>query len=449
MKKVITYGTYDLFHEGHVKLLERAKKLGDYLIVAVTSDDFDRNRGKINVKQSLLERVQAVKDSGLADLVIVEEYVGQKIDDILKYNVDVFTVGDDWKGKFDYLSNYCEVVYLERTKNVSSSMLRDEQRKIKMGFVGSNNLLKKVITESSLINGTVNVSYYDENNIIDVKGVTKSENYMEFLSNIDAVYISSDPSLHYYYIKEALLNGKHVLCESPIVLNIKEYIELKNLAKKNNLVMMEAIKTAFSTAYNRLILMLKSKYIGEIVSIDATCTSLEELQSNLCSDYTLNSISDWGPTALLPIFQLLGTNYLKKDIISYLDNNNFDLFTRINFLYDNASASVKFGKGVKSEGTLVISGTKGYVYVPAPWWKTDYYEVRYENENDKKRFYYQLDGEGIRMELLSFIKSIFDDEKSRYIDDSVTAGIINIFNDFYNKTDFDEIKVQPSDGGAK
>ena len=111
MRKVITYGTYDLLHRGHVRLLERAKALGDYLIVGVTAEDFDKVRGKINVKQSLMERVEAVKALGIADEVIVEEYEGQKIDDIIRYGVDVFTVGSDWVGYFDYLKEYCEVVY--------------------------------------------------------------------------------------------------------------------------------------------------------------------------------------------------------------------------------------------------------------------------------------------------------------------------------------------------
>ncbi|MBR2371579.1 MAG: adenylyltransferase/cytidyltransferase family protein, partial [Clostridia bacterium] len=93
MKKVITYGTFDLLHFGHVNVLQNAKKLGDYLIVGITSDDFDKRRGKLNVKQSLSERIDAVKKLGIADEIIVEEYEGQKIDDITKYDVDIFTVG--------------------------------------------------------------------------------------------------------------------------------------------------------------------------------------------------------------------------------------------------------------------------------------------------------------------------------------------------------------------
>ena len=118
MIKVITYGTYDLLHHGHIRLLQRAKALGDYLIVGVTSDTFDRERGKINVQQSLMERVEAVKATGIADEIIIEEYEGQKIDDIKRLNVDIFTVGSDWRGKFDYLKAYCRVVYLERTSGV-------------------------------------------------------------------------------------------------------------------------------------------------------------------------------------------------------------------------------------------------------------------------------------------------------------------------------------------
>ena len=120
MNKVITYGTYDVLHQGHVNLLKRAKELGDYLIVGVTSDRFDRERGKLNVKNNVLERVEAVRKTGYADEIIIEDYVGQKIDDIQKYNIDIFTVGSDWVGKFDYLNKFCKVVYLPRTEGVST-----------------------------------------------------------------------------------------------------------------------------------------------------------------------------------------------------------------------------------------------------------------------------------------------------------------------------------------
>lgn len=153
MVKVITYGTYDLLHYGHIKLLERAKALGDYLIVGVTADDFDKTRGKINVQQSLMERIEAVRATGLADKIIVEEYEGQKIDDIRRYDVDIFTVGSDWVGKFDYLNEYCKVVYLERTEGISSTELRSIQHSIRLGLVGSSSFLNKVYSECDYVNG--------------------------------------------------------------------------------------------------------------------------------------------------------------------------------------------------------------------------------------------------------------------------------------------------------
>ena len=144
MKKVITYGTYDLLHYGHIALLKRAKALGDYLIVGVTSDAFDKNRGKLNVQQTVVERIEAVKRTGLADEIIVEEYEGQKISDIKKYKVDIFAIGSDWRGKFDYLNEYCQVIYLKRTEGVSSTELRATKNPlIKIGVVGIGNPTSK------------------------------------------------------------------------------------------------------------------------------------------------------------------------------------------------------------------------------------------------------------------------------------------------------------------
>jgi len=102
MKKVITYGTFDLFHEGHKNLLRCAKELGDYLIVGVTTEQFDIQRGKMNVVDSLMRRIDSVRNSGYADEVIVEEREGQKISDIQKFEVDIFAIGSDWLGRFVY-----------------------------------------------------------------------------------------------------------------------------------------------------------------------------------------------------------------------------------------------------------------------------------------------------------------------------------------------------------
>ena len=135
-KKVITYGSFDLFHEGHYQLLKRAKELGDYLIVGVTTEHYDRLRGKLNLVDSICTRITNVQNTGFADEVIVEDHEGQKIEDIQKYGIDVFTLGSDWVGRFDYLRQYCEVVYLPRTVGISSSDIRNIRQKIvRLGII--------------------------------------------------------------------------------------------------------------------------------------------------------------------------------------------------------------------------------------------------------------------------------------------------------------------------
>jgi len=240
-------------------------------------------------------------------------------------------------------------------------------------------------------------------------------------------------------VKKALELGKHVLCESPIALSKNECKKAYALAKEKKLILMDSQKTAYTTAYTRLLLLLKGGIIGDIVSIDSTCTSLEKMNniSNKDLPNQWNSICAWGPTAMLPIFQLLGTKYTKKSINSlYLNKElKFDAFTKIDFLYKNAVASIKVGKCVKSEGELIVTGTKGYVYVPSPWWKTDYFEIRYENFKENKRYYYQLEGEGYRYELVSFVKAITTNRLSQKITEDVSSEICNVIEHFYKEED--------------
>ena len=431
MVKVITYGSYDLLHYGHIRLLERAKALGDYLIVGVTSDDYDKTRGKINLQQSLMERVEAVRATGLADEIIIEEYEGQKIDDIKKYDVDIFTVGSDWVGYFDYLKEYCEVVYLPRTEGVSSSEIREKKRSIRLGLLGDAKFLNKVWTESKSVNGihiAAVCTKHPEILVTEARDEVGSitEDYDDFLSTIDAVYIRSLPSSHFGHIKRALELGKHVLCESPLTVNEEQGIELIKLADEKSVVLMEAIKTAYATAYSRLLLILKGGKIGDIVSVDATCTSIRDNEEG----EEWNSIHEWGPTALLPVFQILGTEFNKCSMVSRLDEKGRDSFTKIDFVYDHSVSSIKVGDGVKSEGELIVTGTKGYLYVPAPWWKTDYFEVRYEDQSKNKRYFYQLDGEGIRYELVSFARAIERGKLNPEIDREVTLKIAEVMEQF-------------------
>ena len=129
MKRVITYGTFDLLHYGHINLLRRAKALGDYLIVAVSTDEFNWNQKQKKSYFSYEERKAMVEAIRYVDLVIPEENWDQKMTDVEKYQADVFVIGDDWKGKFDFLKEKCEVVYLERTPEISSSQIKSDLHK--------------------------------------------------------------------------------------------------------------------------------------------------------------------------------------------------------------------------------------------------------------------------------------------------------------------------------
>ncbi|MFD0081552.1 glycerol-3-phosphate cytidylyltransferase [Priestia megaterium] len=129
MKKVITYGTFDLLHWGHINLLKRAKEMGDHLTVALSTDEFNQLKNKKSYyhyqhRKTILEAIRYV------DLVVPETHWEQKKQDIEKYDIDIFVMGDDWQGKFDFLSPYCEVIYLHRTKNISTSIIKKDLKKV-------------------------------------------------------------------------------------------------------------------------------------------------------------------------------------------------------------------------------------------------------------------------------------------------------------------------------
>ncbi len=408
MKKVITYGTYDLLHQGHINLLRRAKELGDYLIVGVTSDSFDRGRGKLNVRNNVLERVEAVKATGFADEIIIEDYVGQKIDDIQKYNADIFAIGSDWEGKFDYLNEFCNVIYIPRTQGISSTQLRAETTlDVKLGIIGCGRVANRFPSEASVVSGIEIVAAFDTDFAkaceFSARHNIKSCNrdLIDFYDSIDAVYIASPHLTHYKLIKESLNQGKHVLCETPMVLTEEEAIELFRLAESKGLILMEANKTAHCPAFNHLMVMIKSGVIGDVVDVEASLSKLWDDDMSLRefdASQAGGSMYELGSYPLLPIIKLLGTEYENLNLYSRIQNE-VDMYTKGVFRYPHAVCSFKVGLGVKTEGNLVISGTKGYAYVPSPWWKTDYFEFRYEDQNQNKKFFYQWDGAGLRYEI--------------------------------------------------
>lgn len=414
MKTVITYGTFDLFHEGHYNILKRAKALGDYLIVGVTTEGYDNSRGKLNIVESVMDRIEHVRESGFADKIIIEDHMGQKIEDIQKYHVDTFVIGSDWIGKFDYLKDYCEVVYLERTKGVSSTLKRSEEfQLIRFGIVGSGRIAGRFVKEARYVSG-VHVEGVYNPHIDSAKKFAEEfeldlyeDDYDKLLEKVNAVYIASPHETHYEYAKRALEKGKNVLVEKPMALKKKDAEELFALAKEKKCILMEAIKTAYAPGFIRMIGMAKSGIIGEIRDVEACFTKLtgDNTRELMDTEYG-GSFTELASYTVLPIIKLLGADY--KNIRFKYNNtdNGLDGYTKAYFEYEDAQATSKTGLKVKSEGQLVISGTTGYIKVAAPWWKTSEFEICYEDTSQNEKVFTQFKGDGLRYEISDFVSIV-------------------------------------------
>ncbi len=427
MKKVITYGSFDLFHEGHYKLLQRAKALGDYLIVGVTTEEYDASRGKLNVVDSIMERIEHVKQTGFADEVIIEDHVGQKVEDIQRYHIDVFTVGSDWIGVFDYLKKYCEVVYLERTKGISSTMLRARNYGIiRLGIIGAGRIARRMVPEAKYVSGLNVEGIYHPNREKAQAFAEKFElnhacdDLEAFFESVDAVYIASPHETHADYIEKALERKKHVLCEKPMTLQGAQAKRLFDLAQANRCVLMEGVKTAYCPGFVRLLGIVQSGEIGEVRDVEACFTKLEKPDTRELTDPVYGgSFTELASYPLLAIVKLLGKDPQSVRFETLTDENGIDLYTKAYLRYANSLATVKVGLGVKSEGQLILSGTRGYIVVDAPWWKTKSFEARFEDPAMNEKYFSKFLGDGLRYELSDFVSMIHGFDGRNY---KLTAG---------------------------
>ena len=420
MANVITYGTFDFFHDGHRRILERAKEFcgdGGKLFVGVTSENYDRERGKLNVTQSLMERMDQVRACGLADEIFVEEYEGQKIEDLQRYSIDKFVIGDDWRGKFDYLNEWCEVIYLPRTKGVSSTMIRNDARHmLRGGIVGCGRIANRFLVESRFVSGIVFDSVCNPQRELAeefakrhaMKGVF--DDFDEMLSQVEVVYVATPHPFHAEYVKRAICAKKHVLCEKPIVLSVKEAEELYALADTYGVVLQEALKTAFAPGFKRLINLAKGGVIGKIRQVNATFTKLTPDRSLREYDPTMGggAISELASYVLCPLVKLLGPANPDKMTVHALreEEDKVETFATGMIRYQSATGIFTVGLSAKTEGSLTIAGTTGYIYVPSPWWKTEYFEIRDDMGQTKRRVFCPFEGDGLRYELAAFVNCI-------------------------------------------
>ena len=408
-KRVITYGTYDMLHVGHLNLLKRAKALGDYLIVGVTSEDYDRSRGKLNVSQSTQERIEAIERLDFVDKVILETHKNQKAEDMLKYGVDIFAIGDDWIGAFDYLKEFTHVEYLPRTEGISSTLLREKKFKIiKLGLFGLGRDANRFLKESIFV-PNIEIKSICGDNLAEVESFISStnieygyDNCIEFLdTSIDAVYISTDLKLHSKHIRMALEANKHVLCENPLAIEKGELEELFLLAKKKNKLLLVALKTAFVPAFNQLLKEVELGTLGEIKEVRASFTKLYKEKGYDKSYYKHGATNLLLNYPYLLIQKVLG----KSDTVSFFDQcqDGYDISNRVITTHKNSAIGLAtVGIGMKLEGDAMIAGTKGYLYIPAPWWLTKTFYFRFEDTHKSYTFNYEFEGDGLRYMIAEF-----------------------------------------------
>lgn len=411
MRRVITYGTFDLFHQGHYNILKRAKAEGDYLVVAVTGESYDAERGKLSVQDGLATRIENVRKTGFADLIIVEEYLGQKIQDIIKYDIDVLVVGSDWKGKFDHLRKYCEVKYLERTKNISSTQLREEKlANYKLGIVTDDLYDGEAVIEPKHVSAIHLESVFCQDEAIAKEFCEKYEldfgytDYDAFLKSVDIVYVKTKYALRYEYVKKALLQKKHVICDSPITMEWEKEHELYSLAEEQKIAFYHNLPTLSLQAFGQLVWNARSNLIGDVVSIQCSL-SKEQFDAHKSMDFM-----DLAVFPICVILKILGTEYEK---ISYKLVSSPDgevAYAMLMFMYQNAvaTAELSFNKLVETSGSMQIIGTDGIIIVPNDWWRIGYFKVKRREDPDFKRYCFNFEGNGFRylvQDLLSWIRN--------------------------------------------
>ena len=238
----------------------------------------------------------------------------------------------------------------------------------------------------------------------------------ELCNVVDAVYIATPHQTHYGYIKQMLSAGIHVLCEKPMVLSKTEAEEMYALAKEKRCILMEAIKTAYAPGFLKIIELAKNGKIGKIKDVEACFTRLTPTYCRELADAVYGgSFTELASYPLLPVARLLGTECKEITFHSVRGYSGVDTYTKAFLDFGDAMATVKTGLGVKSEGQLLISGTRGYIIAESPWWLTKQCEVRYEDPNRREKYTFDFSGAGLRYEIQAFVEQIYACRKGEKI----------------------------------
>ena len=298
------------------------------------------------------------------------------------------------------------------------SFLKQGDGCVKIGVIGTGSIATRFAEEIAHVQKTYIYSAYspDEKELeryCDRFGITNDCHSVEdMLEDVDAVYIASPYLTHYEYAKMALQAGRHVLCETPFTQTYKETQELYQLAEKKGLILALALKTAYCPSFIQILENVRQGYIGEVVELTTATTTL--LAQGVSTSFNNERLAENAIYGMLATIKVMGAKYKQATAFTKEDDERI-LYLDLMMEYADAIAHIKAGTGVKSESSMVVSGTKGYIYVPAPWWKPAYFEIRFENQSDNRKLYFPYEESGLRYEIQYFIDRIHLKPTKEYI----------------------------------
>ena len=312
---------------------------------------------------------------------------------------------------------------------------------INIGIIGTGRIAARFLEESSYVSG-INVSaiynphlesvlWFAKNNKIDIDGpMILTDDIEVFFDSVDAVYIATPHETHTEYISTALRREKHVLCEKPIGLNKSDIKGMLAIANDNNLVCMEAIKTAYCAGFQRILDIVKSGTIGKVRDVEAAFSKIGAAAGREMWGASGGSFTELASYCLLPVMKLLGTDV--KDVHTYSVESPLgtDSYTKMMMTYDDGVATIKTGLGVKTEGELIVAGDDGYIRVPSPWWLTKRIEVHHENPNQVEVYEEEFAGGGLRYEIEAFVKCINNPGVVKKITDEESIWLSGMMEQF-------------------
>ena len=327
------------------------------------------------------------------------------------------------------------------TLNSSGNILECEREgKMRFAIIGTGRIAERFIYEARAAFCGVDVLAVCNPNLESAKQFIEkwdipfyTDKVEELPELVEAVYIATPHQTHYAYAKQMLEAGMHVLCEKPMVLKQEEAVELYELALEKNCILMEAVKTAYCPGFLKMMEVVSSGKIGQICDVEACFTKLTPTNLRERTDIKYGgSFTELASYSLLPIVKFLGMNYSQAVFLPILAANGIDSYTKVMFDYGTAAATAKTGLGVKSEGQLLISGTKGYILAESPWWLTRKFEVRYEDPDKRELYECEYEEAGLRYEIRAFVEKIEMGESCAFAgltpEESIwMAGVIESF----------------------